>query len=317
MASAPAPPVARGRPGVLPEDVPLHVRSALSAALISLACLLSPLGVLAAWATYEIGDPARYEAVTAPLAVDPAVRDVVADAVTAGIMREVHVRPPLQGPVRAFTNDAVRSFTRTDAYLAAWDEANRATHRAVLRALRGGGEGPVTLDVAPVTERVKQRLTRNHVPFAHRIPVEHTEVTVLSSKALERLRKGYRVLVLCAFWLPPLAVTLAVTGVLAATCRRRALFATGLGTALGGALLGIAVAVGRRLTLTDLPPGLSRAVAAVYDALTATLRTATWLLVVVGVSAALGAWLTGLHGQRRPLPAEQPALAPEQTRAQA
>ncbi|GAA3823966.1 hypothetical protein GCM10023083_66520 [Streptomyces phyllanthi] len=287
--------------------------------LIALACLLSPPGVLAAWATYEIGDPARYEAVTAPLAVDPAVRDMIAEAVTAGIMREIHVGPPLQGPVRAFTNDAVRSFTQTDAYLAAWDEANRATHEAVLRALRGGGEGPVTLDVAPVTERVKQRLTHDHVPFAHHIPVEHTEVTVLSSETLERLRKGYRVLELSSFWLPSLAVALAVTGVLVAACRRRAVFATGLGTALGGSLLGIAVAVGRRLTLAGLPPGLSRAAAgAVYDTLTATLRTATWLLVVVGVAAALGAWLMGFHGQRRRAPAEpQPALAPEQTRAQA
>lgn len=311
------PSLAHCRPGALPDGVSRRVRSALSAVLTALACLLAPPGALSAWATYEIGDPARYAAATAPLAADPAVRDAIADEVTAAILREVRVGPSLHGPVRAFTHDAVRSFTHTEAYRAAWDAANRAAHDAVLRAVRGGGEGPVTLDIAPVTEQVKRQLAHEHVPFAHRIPVEHTEITVLSSEDLARLRKGYRVLELTAFWLPSLAVVFAVAGIAVAARRRRALFATGLGTALGGALLGLAVAVGRHLTLADLPSGVSRAAAAaVYDALTATLRVVTWLLVVLGMAVALGAWVTGLHGRHRQTPAEpQPALAQEQTRA--
>ncbi|MPY64464.1 hypothetical protein [Streptomyces spongiae] len=292
--------------------MPRHVRSALSAVLIALASLLAPLGALAAWATYEIGDGARYEAATAALAADPHVRNEIADAVTAGVMREVRVAPPLKGPVRAFTRDAVRSFTQTEAYRIAWSTANRAAHDTVLRAVRDDATAPVTLDVAPVTERVKERLVHDRVPFAHRIPVEHTEVVVLSSENLDRLRKGYRVLELTSFWLPSLTVALAAGGLLVSACRRRAVFATGLGTALGGALLGIAVAVGRHVTLTDLPPDVSRAAAAaVYDALTATLRTVTWLLVVLGLAVALAAWVTGFHDhQRRPSPDPQPTARP-------
>ncbi len=311
-------PLAPAHHGALPEGVPRRVPGVLSPVLIALACLFAPLGALAGWATYGIGDPARYAAATAPLAADPAVRDAVAEAVTTGIMREVRVSPALHGPVRAFTHDAVRSFTRTEAFRTAWNEANRATHAAVMRAVHGDGEGPVTLDVAPVAERVKRQLVRDRVPYAHRIPVGHSEVTVLSARDLDRLRKGYRVLELTAFWLPSLAAALAVAGVLVAAHRRRALFATGLGTALGGALLGLAVAVGRRLTLTGLPPDVSRAAAAaVYDALTGTLRVVTWLLVVLGVAVALGAWVTGHHGRRRrasagpaPAPAEEPRRAP-------
>ncbi|MFI1729033.1 hypothetical protein ACH40E_07315 [Streptomyces acidicola] len=301
--------------------MPRRVRSALSALLIALASLLAPLGALAAWATYELGDAARYEAATAPLAADPHVRNAIADAVTAGIMREVHVGPRLKAPVRAFTRDAVRSFTQTAAYRAAWTAANRAAHDTVLRAVREDGTAPVTLDVAPVTEQVKERLAHDRVPFAHRIPVEHTEVVLLSSEDLDRLRKGYRVLELSAFWLPSLTLALAVAGVLVSACRRGAVFATGLGTALGGVLLGIAVAVGRHMTLTDLPPDVSReAAAAVYDALTATLRTVTWLLVVLGVSVALAAWVTGYHSHHRhpppeppptPVPQEQPQPQPQ------
>lgn len=313
MQSSAVRPLARGSPGPLPDRVPRRVRSALSAALIALASLLAPLGALSAWATYEIGDAARYEAATAPLATDPHVRNAIADAVTAGIMREVHVGPPLKGPVRAFTHDAVRSFTQTEAYRVAWTAANRAAHDTVLRAVRGDGTAPVTLDVAPVTKRVKERLEHDRVPFAHRIPVEHTEVVVLLSGDLDRLRKGYRVLELTAFWLPSLTLALALTGLLVSACRRRAMFTTGLGTALSGALLGIAVAMGRHLTLADLPPGVSRAAAAaVYDALTATLRTVTWLLVVLGVSVALVAWVTGFHShRRRPQPAPTPQEQPQ------
>jgi hypothetical protein len=71
----------------------------------------------------------------------------------------------------------------------------------------------------------------------------------------------------------------------------------GLGTALGGALLALSVALGRHLTLTDLPdPAQRPAAGAVYDALTAPLRTMSWLLVALGLTAALASWLTGRYG---------------------
>jgi hypothetical protein len=291
-----------------------RARGPLSTALILLACLFAPVGALAAWATYELGDRARYEAVTAPLAADPDVREALADAVATGIMREVRVRPPLREPVRDFTHDAARSFTRTEAFRTAWLTANRAAHDAVLRAVRaksagGSGHGarPVTFDLAPVGERVKRQLARDHVPFAHRIPVAHTEVTVLSAEELVQLRKGYRMLEVAAFWFPVGALVLATVGILIATRRRRAVCATGLGTALGGALLGVAVALGRHLTLADLPPDVSPAAAgAVYDALTGTLRTVTWGLLALGATVAAAAWLTGLLGRRPPAPPTPP-----------
>ncbi|MBD9724542.1 hypothetical protein PV755_03270 [Streptomyces caniscabiei] len=308
------------------------VRAALSAVLTALACLLAPVGALAAWATYELADRARYEAVMAPLATDPAVREALADAVAAGVLREVRVGPPLRRPVREFTHDAAHSFTQTEAFRTAWHMVNRAAHDAVLTAVRaedtgGGGTGgpgvggvrAVTLDLAPVGERVKRQLVRDHVPFAHRIPVARTEVEVLSAAELVQLRKGYRVLEIAAFWLPVGALALAAGGVLVATQRRRAVCATGLGAALGGALLGVAVALGRHLTLADLPPDVSPAAAgAVYDALTATLRTVTWGLVLLGTSVAGAAWLTGrLVRHRRASAAPPPAPSEEPTRARA
>ncbi|MFE2515013.1 hypothetical protein [Streptomyces mirabilis] len=296
-----------------------RVRSTLSAVLIALACLFAPLGALSTWAAYGIGDDERYAAAMEPLAADTDVREAIAAAVTTGILREVHVRAPLRGPVNHFVRDAVRSFTLTPAFHTAWQAANRAAHEAVMRALRSDREEAVTIDLAPVAEQVRIQLADAHVPLANRIHVEHTEITVLPSKDLAELRKGFHVLEVAGFWLPVSAAVLAVTGILVAVCRRQAVLATGLGTALGAALLGVAVAVGRRLTLADLPPDVSpTAVGAVYDALTETLRLVSWALLVLGLTVALTALLTAAYARRRRVsraPGPAPTEPPTRVRA--
>ncbi|MEV5144210.1 hypothetical protein AB0L14_07135 [Streptomyces sp. NPDC052727] len=307
--------------------MPPRLRSALSAVLITLSCLLVPFGALAAWAAYGLADTGRYVTTMAPLATDPAVREAVVETVGDGILHAVDehldVRP-VRGSVRPFVHDAVRSFTQTRAFRLAWDTGNRITHDAVLRALRGEDERAVTVDLAPVTAQVKRQLTRDHVPLAARIPVEHTEVPVLPADRLTTLRKGYHVLEVAGFWLPVAAVAFAVGGIALAVHRRRAVAATALGTALGGALLVVALTVGRDLTLADLPAGVSHpAAGAVYDALTGTLRTAGWLLLGLGLAVALTVWLTRHLRPRRPArprrasPARAPVGPPTPTRAQA
>ncbi len=273
-----------------------RARGALSAALIVVACLLAPCGALAAWAAYGLADTGSYVTAMAPLAADPAVRDVVADTVGDGIMDEVDDHADVRAmprAVRPFVHDAVASFTRTPAFRAAWDAGNRAVHDAVLTALRDGRERDVTVDLAPVAAQVKRTLADDHMPLADRIPVQHTAVAVLPADDLDRFRTGFRLLEVAGFWLPLAAVVLAAAGIAVAACRRRAVTATALGTALGGAFLGLAVAIGRTLTLADLPEEARRpAAGAVYDALTTTLRQASWLLVALGLAAALATWLT-------------------------
>ncbi|WP_051741583.1 hypothetical protein [Streptomyces xylophagus] len=273
--------------------MPPRLRSALSAVLVALSCCLTPFGALAAWAAYDLTDSGRYVTAMAPLAADPDVRDVIADTVGAGILREVHVGG-MRGTMAPFVHDAVRSFTKTEAFRLAWDEGNRATHDAVLQALEDDRrDGTVTVDLAPLTTHIKQQLAHDHVPLANRIPVQHTEVAVLAAGELGPLRKGFHVLEVAGFWLPVAAAVFAVTGIAVAVRRRRAITATALGTALGGALLGLALTIGRHFTVADLPAEVSQAAGgAIYDALTATLRTVAWLLLGVGLTVAGVAWLT-------------------------
>ncbi|NGO48675.1 hypothetical protein G6048_43600 [Streptomyces sp. YC419] len=289
------------------------VRQVLSAVLIVLGCLVLPLGGLSVWAKYEIGDTRRYVATMGPLAAGPEVRGAVADTVTDGIMTKVEAGP-LEGEVRQFVREAAGSFTGTPAFRTAWDAANRAAHDAVLRALRGERDDAVTVDLAPVTQQFRDRLAADGVPLAHRIPVTHNEITVLEGREVAALRKGFRMLEFASFWLPIAALTLAVGGILLAVHRRRAIIATALGTALGAALLVLATAVCRALTLADLPPHVSRAAAAmVYDALTSTLRTATWTILALGLTVAATVWLTGRVARHR---ARSAALPPAQERKQ-
>ncbi|CAL2067372.1 hypothetical protein [Streptomyces murinus] len=311
--------------------MPPRLRSALSAVLITLSCLLVPFGALALWATYGLTDTGRYVTTMAPLATDPDVREAVADAVGDSLLHEAGGRletGPLRSSVRPFVHDAVRSFTQTQAFRLAWDAGNRVTHDAVLRALRDDRDEaaaePVTVDFAPVTAQVKQQLSDEHIPLAARIPVQHTAVAVLPADELTSLRKGFHVLEVAGFWLPLAAVAFAAAGIALAVRRRRAIAATALGTALAGALLGLAVAVGRSLTLAGLPADVPHpAAGAVYDALTGTLRTVSWLLLGLGLTVALTTWLTRnlrparlvrrLRGPKEPVPAP----AQEPTRVQA
>ncbi|MFD8414858.1 hypothetical protein ACFV2Q_24385 [Streptomyces sp. NPDC059650] len=275
------------------------MRTFLSAVLIAVMTLLVPASAVAYWADRELGDADRYTAAMSPLATNPAVQQVVVTQVARALSGQIDAGP-FQGGVETLLGEALRSFSGTAAYRNAWDAANRAAHVAFLQALTTGDGNAVTLDLAPVVEQVRAELVAEEVPFADRIPVTHVSVTVMEYDNLGALRKGFRMLQIAGVWLPVLTLLLALTAIAVAVNRRRAVAATGLGLAFGAVLLGIAVSVCRRLTLDDLPADVDRAAAgAVYDALTAFLRTTTWVVLAVGLVVALIAWVTG-RGRRTP-----------------
>ncbi|WP_254705880.1 hypothetical protein [Streptomyces vilmorinianum] len=303
---------------------PRHrMRSFLAALLIVLGCVLAPLGILAAWTADEVGDTDRYVATVAPLASDPDVQAAVAGRVTDAVMEHIDLkallegvapdqRPllekalgrlgdSLEGAVRSFVNDKAQEVVASDAFETVWTDANRAIHTALVRALTGSGDGAVeikndtvTLDLAPVIERVKQRLVESGLSVASKIPEVHTDFTVLKADDIGKVKTGFRLLQLMGFWLPVLAVLLAVGGVLLSRHRRRSLIAAALGFAVAALVLGIVLTVFRTVYLNALPDTVSQAAASsVYDALIRLLRTTIRMVIVLGVVLALAAWLSG------------------------
>ncbi|MFF6831944.1 hypothetical protein ACFY84_08740 [Streptomyces sp. NPDC012438] len=307
---------------------PKHrARSFPAVVLIVLGCVLAPLGIVAAWAADVVGDTDRYVETVAPLASDPAVQDAVADRATEALMTRIDLsallsgaapeeRPrlekalgglgdSLEGAVRSFVREKAREVTGSDAFEAVWTEANREVHASVDKALTGSGGGAVrleddtvTLDLAPVVERVKQRLVDEGMGFAARIPEIHTDFTLVRSDGVGKVKNGVRLLQIVGDRLPVLAVLLVAGGVLLARRRRRALVAGALAVAVATGLLGIGLRVLRAFYLDALPAGVSpEAAGAVYDALTRPLHTMVRAAVALGVVVALAAWLTG-RGRR-------------------
>ncbi|NEB98076.1 hypothetical protein [Streptomyces anulatus] len=271
--------------------------AALSAVLLVLLAVLVPLSALSAWVDLEIDDTDRYVAAVSPLASDPAVQTTVTDLITDEAMRQIDLGP-LQDTVREFLHETVRSFTTTEAFRNAWDTANRAAHKAVAAALDGDSGEAVTIDLAPVIDQVKQDLVRDGVPFADRIPVERTEITVLGPGQADELRNSFRLLRYGSIWPAVATLVFLVLVVGIATVRRgmrAGLWATatvGAGFVLGAVVLRVLVAVGRGRVLDEVPDSDRGAAAAVVDALTASLRTTVWVVLAVGAALLVGAVVT-------------------------
>ncbi|WP_225094945.1 hypothetical protein [Streptomyces sp. CoH27] len=309
---------ARARP-------PRHrVSSFVAAVLIVIGCVLAPLSVVAAWAADEVDDTGRYVATVAPLASNPDVQNAIANRATDALMTHLdlpsllsgvvpqdlprlkralggRLGDALEGAVRSFVHDQARKVAASDAFKTVWFEGNRRIHSTLDKALTGSGGGAiqlknnaVTLDLGPVIDRVKQRLVDAGMTVAGHIPAVHTDITLVRSDEVGKVKTYVRLLQLAGNWLPVLAVLLVAAGVLLSVRRRRALVAGCLGVAVATGVLGIGLRVFRVIYLDRLPADVSpKAAGAVYDALTHFLQTAVRMVVALAVVVALGAWLTG------------------------
>nr|WSW68195.1 hypothetical protein OG461_19430 [Streptomyces sp. NBC_00995] len=290
-----------------------YISAALSVALLVLLAVLVPLSALSAWVDLEIDDTDRYVAAVAPLASDPDVQNTVADLITDEAMKQIDVGP-LQDTVRDFLHEAVRSFTTTDAFQAAWNAANRTAHEAVTAALDGDSGESVTIDLAPVTEKVKQNLVDNGVPFADQIPVQHTDIRIISADRADQMRQSFRWLRAAGIWPAVGTLVLALLAVALAWVRggpgrrgaaRAALAATavaGAGFALGALVLRGAIALARDRVLAEVPGSDTDGAAAVYDALTASLRTTVWIVFGTGLAVAVCAVAARIRVRSVPRP---------------
>ncbi|WP_051786798.1 MULTISPECIES: hypothetical protein [Streptomyces] len=300
-----------------------RVRSFFSALLIVIGCVLVPLGIVASWTADIVGDTDRYVQTVTPLASDPDVQAAVATRVTNVVMEHIDLPALLEGlapeerplaekalgklggslesALRSFVHDRTQDIVASPAFKTIWTDANRAIHTSLDRALTGSDEGAVkietdtvTIDLAPVIERVKARLVESGLDVAAKIPEIHTDFTVVRSDDIGKVKTAFSLLQAMGAWLPVIAVLLVVGGVLLAVKRRRTLVAAALGVAFAAIVLGVALTVFRTVYLNALPATVSPAAAgSVYDTLIRFLRTSVRVFATLGILIALAAWLSG------------------------
>ena len=177
----------------------------MSFVALLLACVLAPLSVLSVWASTYVSDTDQYVATVAPLADDPEIQRAVAAEVTTAVLTAVDVEgvtadlldtlasqdqvpprvatalPALAGPitsgVEGFAQTQVERVLASEEFATLWAEVNRVAHTQVVRLLEGDPDGAVTaqddtvtLNLAPIIERVKQELLDRGFSLADNIP---------------------------------------------------------------------------------------------------------------------------------------------------
>jgi hypothetical protein len=132
-----------------------RARSWLAAVFVVLACLGIVSSVAAVWARETLLNTDRYVATVAPLIKDPSVTRSLGDFTSAKVLRAIPVQAQLTQQTRSRLSRKIDSLLRTGVASAAWVSVNRAAHRQLIAALRGGsglvtaGAGTVTLDLMP------------------------------------------------------------------------------------------------------------------------------------------------------------------------
>jgi hypothetical protein len=314
---------------------PRHwVRTFWSTVLIVLACILAPLSVVSVWARGEVTDTTRYIQTVAPLAENPAIQDAVAHRITQEIFAYVNVPEltsqavatisgnrsltpeqtaaltaltgPLNSGIESYTRQVIDKVVQSEQFAAAWVEANTLVHQRLDAALTGETtdnavkveSNQVVLDLGNLIGQVKQQLINSGFTIAEKIPAT-TNATIVLFQAPNAgtIQAGYAVLNAVGFWLPLIAITLAIVGVFVSHSRHKALAWFGFGLilamAVGAALIGVA----RIGYLNALPETVSvPAATAFFDQFTLFLKQSLWAGAAGGAVIFLGGLLMG-HGK--------------------
>ncbi|MGW1956444.1 hypothetical protein ACWCPI_27470 [Streptomyces sp. NPDC001920] len=304
-------------------------RAVVSAVLLVVTCVLTPVALITVWVHDIALDTDRYVTTVAPLATEPAIQAAAVDRISGAVDVRVDgdraadqlgdwlqsqglppqaaaavrgLGPQIDAAVDEAVTKIVTRIVHSDRFAGVWENANERAHSAVVDALTGEGRGAVgvsggtvTLDVGTIVEQVKQDLVDAGLSPASKIPDVDKQLVLFQSEELEKVRDGAHLLDVVGYWLPVLTVVIGAAGVLAARRRRRALARTALGAAFACLVVALGLVVARRYYLDHLPAAVQSdaAAAAVFDTLLRFQRDALRTAIVLGIVVALGAYLTG------------------------
>lgn len=304
-------------------------RTFASFVLILIAVILAPLSVATTFAVGEISDTDRYVSSVAPLAQDPTIQAAVTDRLTKEIFLYIDLEEiadtavsaigetadlskdqeailtaltgPLKTGLQSFTHDQIAKIVQSDVFANAWAEANRVAHAQIVKLLSGDAsgtlkveDGQITIDIGSVIEEVKKSLVEGGFQLADKIPAVTAVYVLYESENLAVLQTYYSIANTFGYWLPMVAILLALTGVFVANRRRTAVIGLGFGVLVSMAALSLGLSVARSEYLLALPPDANRdAAGVVFDQVTVYLYQGLRAAALAGLILGLAAILSG------------------------
>lgn len=230
------------------------MRSFSAFLLVVLATLVAPLAIATTWVTERVDDREEYVDTVAPLADDPAVRKVLADAAAAASVAALqqHVPVGLPDAVSTWAQAAATEVVESPDFPEFWRKANSDLHGQVIDVLEdpdADTSGSLTVDASPLVAQVLLVLEDRGIPI-NLLPAIPLQVRVVERAEVAEGGPAYRATHNAAGWLPLVWAGLVALAVLVATGWRGRVRTAGfalLGAALGAGLVVLAVE-----PLTDL-----------------------------------------------------------------
>lgn len=304
-------------------------RAWLSALLLIVAMVLTPVAIVSHWATSEVTNTERFVSTLSPLAANPEVQQVVIDEVTGLIKEQVDIPEitdslftglgkalnlpdkaqkaldllvsPVANGVDSLITNVVTTAVESDAFQKAWTKTLTLTQEQTVALLSGdpnsliklSNDGTLSLPLKPIIVEIKATLVKQGVGFANAIPEVDKSITLGKIPELALARVIYQVGVGIGTWLPWIVAGLFAAGIGFARKRPRAILATSVVFALLMAFLAFLFGSGRIVATTVIDPAISGAVGAVYDALVSYVVNVVAALGLVAVFTAIAAWVFG------------------------
>ncbi|MCX6374133.1 MAG: hypothetical protein NTX16_13870 [Actinobacteria bacterium] len=291
-------------------------RRPIALALVVVGCLMAPAALAGAYVHRDIMDVEGYVAAITPVADDPAVQKAVANvlakqvsgaldadqALPDGLPAELdEFTGPLSGQLEDLTRELTLEAVSSNEFRELWAAANRRVHPVLVDAIKSKGKLNVTtsdlvgVDLAEVTANVTDLLASSGVALPGQLPQALTsgDVMLLDSRPLATA--GAAILALDRLYPVLQIATLAFLLLSVLVAPRRLLAAVYLGAGLTLAMVvleaGLAVGRARYLGATDDVGVPHAASAAIWAAITSSLRLWGWATLVIGVAVAVAAAL--------------------------
>jgi hypothetical protein len=300
-------------------------RRIIAALLIIVATILAPFALGALWAERTITEANMFVETLAPLQDDPAVQQAVASEVSTALIDAIDAEARvsealsnLNGPLAEIRPDSaiaeaissgingaiesgVTSYTQSDRFGDGWtaiatllqEQFVNLINRDTTNAAVTLQDGQIVLDTKIAVAKVQAELVERGVPFADRIEVPGRQVVLADSPNLQTAATALRIFLPVASWLWVVVLLMFLIGILLWRPRSRGVMWTGVGLALGGALMYGGLELGQAQLVTAAPADYTEVLSAVSTTLLRFLANALLVMTCLGISLAITGWLAG------------------------